>query len=314
MMRVCNLCAGDVQINATAPCLIMTTEILRLMLYNRHDAIRDLEWVIFDEVHYINDVDRGVVWEESIILLPPYVGLVLLSATVPNARELAAWIGHLKGRAVYVVSTLTRPVPLEHHLFVGTGMRSINQLHKIADAQHRVLLEENYKTAKEFKEEKAKKKESLPYGKSGKLAENPTGRLSLNREKTIWIAVIEMLKQREKLPAIAFVFARKRIFELSEEIASVQLTTHQEAHEIHTFFERSIAKLREHDRQLPQIRSMRQLLKNGIGVHHSGVLPLLKEIVEMLVHLYYLFIYSFRQSYNCVARYASAVRKCFSFF
>ena len=75
---------GDVQINAKATCLIMTTEILRSMLYNGSDIIRDLEWVIFDEVHYINDSERGVVWEEVLILLPSHVNIVMLSATVPN--------------------------------------------------------------------------------------------------------------------------------------------------------------------------------------------------------------------------------------
>jgi antiviral helicase SKI2 len=84
---------GDIQINAEASCLIMTTEILRSMLYRGADLIRDVEWVIFDEVHYVNDVDRGVVWEEVIIMLPDHVGLVMLSATVPNTMEFAQWIG-----------------------------------------------------------------------------------------------------------------------------------------------------------------------------------------------------------------------------
>lgn len=81
------LLTGDVQINAKATCLIMTTEILRSMLYNGSDIIRDLEWVIFDEVHYINDSERGVVWEEVLILLPSHVNIVMLSATVPNTSE-----------------------------------------------------------------------------------------------------------------------------------------------------------------------------------------------------------------------------------
>lgn len=83
------LLTGDVQINAKATCLIMTTEILRSMLYNGSDIIRDLEWVIFDEVHYINDSERGVVWEEVLILLPSHVNIVMLSATVPNTSEVS---------------------------------------------------------------------------------------------------------------------------------------------------------------------------------------------------------------------------------
>ncbi len=85
------LITGDVSINAEASCLILTTEILRSMLYRGADIIRDVEWVIFDEVHYINDLDRGVVWEEVIIMLPAHVNLILLSATVPNTFEFADW-------------------------------------------------------------------------------------------------------------------------------------------------------------------------------------------------------------------------------
>jgi antiviral helicase SKI2 len=96
------LLTGDVQIRPEAPALIMTTEILRSMLYKGADLIRDLEYVIFDEVHYVNDLERGVVWEEVIILLPPHVTIVMLSATVPNVMDFADWVGRTKGRVVQV--------------------------------------------------------------------------------------------------------------------------------------------------------------------------------------------------------------------
>ncbi|GMG32897.1 unnamed protein product [[Candida] boidinii] len=107
---------GDVQINPDANCLIMTTEILRSMLYRGADLIRDVEFVIFDEVHYVNDIDRGVVWEEVIIMLPDHIKVILLSATVPNTYEFASWVGRTKQKDIYVISTPKRPVPLE--LFV----------------------------------------------------------------------------------------------------------------------------------------------------------------------------------------------------
>lgn len=100
------LMTGDVSINPEASCLILTTEILRSMLYRGADLIRDVEWVIFDEVHYVNDIDRGVVWEEVIIMLPAHVNLILLSATVPNTFEFADWIGRTKKKKIYVISTL----------------------------------------------------------------------------------------------------------------------------------------------------------------------------------------------------------------
>ena len=99
---------GDIQINPSATCLIMTTEILRSMLYNGSDVIRDLEYVIFDEVHYINDSERGVVWEEVLILLPDHVNIIMLSATVPNTMEFADWVGRTKKKKIYVISTLKR--------------------------------------------------------------------------------------------------------------------------------------------------------------------------------------------------------------
>lgn len=113
------LITGDIQIDSTASCLIMTTEILRSMLYCGSDITRDLEYVIFDEVHYITDADRGHVWEEVLILLPDHVCIVMLSATVPNTVEFANWVGKTKQKRVYVVSTPKRPVPLKHYLYTG---------------------------------------------------------------------------------------------------------------------------------------------------------------------------------------------------
>ena len=110
------LITGDVSVNPDASCLIMTTEILRSMLYRGSDVIKDIEWVIFDEVHYVNDLERGVVWEEVIIMLPDRINLIFLSATTPNTIEFSDWIGRTKRKKVYVVSTSYRPVPLQHFL------------------------------------------------------------------------------------------------------------------------------------------------------------------------------------------------------
>ena len=121
---------GDVSVNPEAGTLIMTTEILRSSLYNGSDVIRDVEWVVFDEAHYINDADRGVVWEESIILLPDHVKMIFLSATTPNVVDIADWIGRTKQKKVFIMSTQYRPVPLEYNLLykgkttcVGDGER-----------------------------------------------------------------------------------------------------------------------------------------------------------------------------------------------
>lgn len=118
---------GDVSVNPNAPCLIMTTEIFRSMLYKGADTIRDIEFVIFDEVHYVNDAERGVVWEEVIIMLPEHVCLIFLSATTPNSMEFSEWIGRTKHRKVYVMTTNKRPVPLQHYLFHDFEMYKVRR-------------------------------------------------------------------------------------------------------------------------------------------------------------------------------------------
>ena len=99
------LMTGDVTINPSASCLVMTTEILRSMLYKGSEIMREVQWVIFDEIHYMRDSERGVVWEETIILLPDNVRYVFLSATIPNAKEFAQWICHLHKQPCNVVYT-----------------------------------------------------------------------------------------------------------------------------------------------------------------------------------------------------------------
>lgn len=128
------LITGDFQINQTASCLIMTTEILQSMLYCGSDVTRDLEYVIFDEVHYINDKERGHVWEQVLILLPAHVCVVLLSATVPNTIEFADWLGRTHQKKVYVVSTYQRPVPLHHYLYTGIGGNTKDNRYLILDS------------------------------------------------------------------------------------------------------------------------------------------------------------------------------------
>lgn len=108
---------GDVTINESAGCLVMTTEILRSMLYNGSEIVREMAWVIFDEVHYMRDKERGVVWEETIIMLPTVVKHVFLSATIPNAREFCEWIVKIKDQPCNVVYTDFRPTPLQHYLY-----------------------------------------------------------------------------------------------------------------------------------------------------------------------------------------------------
>ncbi|KAK4478956.1 hypothetical protein RD792_014463 [Penstemon davidsonii] len=115
------LMTGDVTISPSASCLVMTTEILRGMLYRGSEVLKEVAWVIFDEIHYMKDRERGVVWEESIIFLPPAIKMVFLSATMSNATEFAEWICYLHKQPCHVVYTDFRPTPLQHYVFPMGG-------------------------------------------------------------------------------------------------------------------------------------------------------------------------------------------------
>ncbi|XP_056154430.1 helicase SKI2W [Lampris incognitus] len=269
------LLTGDVQLRPEASCLIMTTEILRSMLYNGSEVIRDLEWVIFDEVHYINDAERGVVWEEVLIMLPEHVSIILLSATVPNAVEFSEWIGRIKKRHIYVISTLKRPVPLEHHLYTGNSTKTQKEMFLLLDANNNFLTK-GYYSAVEAKKERTSK-HAQTFG-----TKNTSQNTSASQDRSVWLALLHFLSARQQLPVVAFTFSRTRCDENARSLASMDLTSSVEKAEIHSFFQKSLSRLRGGDRQLPQILLMRDLLKRGIAVHHSGILPILKEVIEML--------------------------------
>ena len=316
---------GDVQINPEASCLIMTTEILRSMLYRGADLIRDVEFVIFDEVHYVNDFERGVVWEEVIIMLPSHVSLILLSATVPNTHEFASWVGRTKRRDIYVISTPKRPVPLEHYLWAGKN------IHMIVDA-NKTFIEKGWKDASAALKgnDKPKAIEAAPAsrgrgggnqrgGRGGPVqrggsqqqrgggargggaqrgrggpprashapghmgrAGRPGGFTSAAQDKNLWVHLVQFLRKSNLLPACIFVFSKKRCEENADALSNQDFCTAQEKSAIHMTIKKSIARLKPEDRVLPQIIRLQELLARGIAVHHGGLLPIVKELVEIL--------------------------------
>lgn len=315
---------GDVQINPEASCLIMTTEILRSMLYRGADLIRDVEFVIFDEVHYVNDLERGVVWEEVIIMLPEHVTLILLSATVPNTQEFASWVGRTKKKDIFVISTAKRPVPLEHYLWAGKDK------HKIVDSNKR-FIEQGWKEADEIisgrdkiKAQKAAEAQAqsqaqrgggpqgrgrgqqngrgAPRGGSsqrggtqrgrGQPATRGTGnvgrtgrgggRTTAAQDKNIWVHLVSHLRKENLLPGCIFVFSKKRCEENADSLSNQDFCNASEKSLIHMFIEKSLTRLKPEDRTLPQILRLRELLSRGVAVHHGGLLPIMKEIVEIL--------------------------------
>ncbi|KAJ7103133.1 antiviral helicase [Mycena belliarum] len=300
---------GDVQINPEASCLIMTTEILRSMLYKGADLIRDVEFVIFDEVHYVNDAERGVVWEEVIIMLPDHVNIILLSATVPNTKEFADWVGRTKKKDIYVISTAQRPVPLEHYLYAGRDM------FKIVDAR-RDFLALGYKEAGEAlrrKQDKEREAAGLPpvqrVGARGAAVAQrgqqrggapargrgaptpargarggggPQRTMHHAADKNLYVHLLGHLRKKALLPVVVFTFSKKRCEENAATLTNSDLCTSVEKSEVHVAIEKALARLKGSDKKLPQIGRMRDLLSRGIGVHHGGLLPIVKEVVEIL--------------------------------
>uniref|UniRef100_A0A3P9KIP9 SKI2 homolog, superkiller viralicidic activity 2-like n=1 Tax=Oryzias latipes TaxID=8090 RepID=A0A3P9KIP9_ORYLA len=276
------LLTGDVQLSPESACLIMTTEILRSMLYNGSEVIRDLEWVIFDEVHYINDAERGVVWEEVLIMLPDHVSIILLSATVPNALEFSEWIGRIKKKHIYVISTMKRPIPLEHHLYTGNSTKTQKEMFLLVDAAGNFLTKGySFIVLCSWSLHPPRRFFFIPGWFSMCLCPPPLY-LYLYQDRSVWLALLHFLSQRQQTPVVAFTFSRARCDDNARSLESMDLTTSVEKAEIHSFFQKSLSRLRGGDRQLPQILLMRDLLKRGVAVHHSGILPILKEVIEML--------------------------------
>ena len=315
---------GDVSINPDAQCLIMTTEILQSSLYKNSELLNQVEWVIFDEVHYINDKERGHVWEEILILLPRGIGIIMLSATVPNYMEFAQWVGNIKKTKVYVQNTLKRVVPLEHNLYID-----FNNVFKVKTKDGKILegaidkafnalrnkKNINFKSKKEIKEEQENEKyykENIKYFDqykpqenakfSNKNKQNKNNRNKKNNKKNYYeeedsnnvritkmhhkiAEIVDYLFDKKLCPAVIFVFSIKKITEYSRMLSLTCLFTKEELdkqQKIKNFYNSVVASMSPEDREIPQVKELAEILPTGIGIHHSGLLPILKETVEVL--------------------------------
>eukprot|EP01127_Copromyxa_protea_P006579 TRINITY_DN1654_c0_g1_i1.p1 TRINITY_DN1654_c0_g1~~TRINITY_DN1654_c0_g1_i1.p1 ORF type:complete len:998 (+),score=244.39 TRINITY_DN1654_c0_g1_i1:24-3017(+) len=256
------LMTGDITINPSASCLVMTTEILRSMLYRGSEVLREIGWVIFDEIHYMRDKERGVVWEETIILLPDTIKFVFLSATIPNAREFASWIAKIHNQPCHVVYTDYRPVPLQHYIFPAEG----TGLHLVVDEKG-VFREENFQAALASLVPKEEQR-------GGKNKQNKGG--------SDCYKIVKMIMERNYQPVIVFSFSKKSCELLARQMAKLDFNNDAEKELVDRVFNNAMETLSEEDRALPQIQQLLPLLKRGIGIHHSGLLPLLKEVIEIL--------------------------------
>ncbi|KAG6450512.1 hypothetical protein O3G_MSEX006615 [Manduca sexta] len=249
----------------------MTTEILRNMLYRGSEVMREVGWVVFDEIHYMRDKERGVVWEETLILLPDNVHYVFLSATIPNARQFAEWVCRLHAQPCHVVYTEYRPTPLQHYIFPAGG----DGIHLVVDEQG-TFKEDNFNTA------------MAVLSNAGDAAKgDQRGRRGGPRDKnqTNIFNIVKMIMERNFAPVIIFSFSKKDCELYAMQMAKLDFNTIEEKKLVDEVFNNAMDVLSEEDRKLPQVENVVPLLRRGIGIHHGGLLPILKETIEILFGL-----------------------------
>ncbi|MQA01324.1 MAG: DEAD/DEAH box helicase [Streptosporangiales bacterium] len=270
------LLTGDNSINGEAPVVVMTTEVLRNMLYAGSSTLRGLGHVVMDEVHYLSDRFRGAVWEECIIHLPESVQLTALSATVSNAEEFGDWLQEVRGETDVVVEE-QRPVPLWQHVLVG------NRLHDLfVDAAQRKVNPDLVKLAREERgrgwERGGNRRGRGGHGRGGP----PRGPRRFRPPSRMH--VVERLDRDGLLPAIYFIFSRAGCDAavVSCLYGGLRLNTQEEAAEVRALAEERCADIPEEDLTVLGFGEWLEGLTRGVAAHHAGMLPTFKEVTEEL--------------------------------
>jgi superfamily II RNA helicase len=240
---------GDVSINPDAPVIIMTTEIFRNSIFDNPEALADVSFVIFDEIHYLDDPDRGSVWEESIIFAPPHIRFICLSATVPNVDDFADWIRSIRDDELDVVKEHHRPVPLRHTIHVPSmGTMSMKDLKKL---EHRATHE-------------MRRYLSRTKGKDARWQNQ----------------LIEEIIRQDHLPCLFFIFNRHGCEQAASRCSRYELLSADERREALDLFDRLATAYQVDDD--PTAQQLRSMVGRGIAYHHAGILPTLKDIIERI--------------------------------
>lgn len=286
------LLTGDTNINGNARIVVMTTEVLRNMLYAESDALRSLRYVVMDEVHYLADRFRGPVWEEVILHLAHDVRLVALSATVSNAEEFGDWLDTVRGDTDVIVSE-TRPVPLEQHVLVRDDLLPLfDDRAGIATAQvNQELFRIRSFTGSPY-ESNSRAQSYRSDRHAGREAKRPPrgGRRPVRAANTRRIErmdrpeVVRLLERSNLLPAIFFIFSRVGCDAAVQQVrrAGIPLTTPEERDEIRAIVSERTGALLDEDLDVLGFWEWRDNLERGVAAHHAGLLPIFKEVVEEL--------------------------------
>jgi ATP-dependent RNA helicase HelY len=266
--RTVGLLTGDNSINGDAPVVVMTTEVLRNMLYTGSPALSGLGYVVLDEVHYLADRSRGAVWEEVIIHLPESVRVVALSATVSNAEEFGEWLDQVRGGTTVIVDE-QRPVPLWQHVLAGNRLYDL-----FIDDEHARVNPELLRVAQ--RDTWIERKAPARPGRGGR---RPRRFAPAYRPD-----VISRLDASGLLPAITFIFSRAGCDAAVGQClaAGLRLTTPEEAEVIKQTAERRTADIPPEDLTILGYGEWLDGLRRGIAAHHAGMLPAFKEVVEEL--------------------------------
>lgn len=286
---------GDIKSAPEADIVVMTTEILRNLLFKQSTStatigtagqitLRDVDAVIFDEVHYINDLDRGHVWEETLILLPPEIHLVLLSATIDSAPQFSAWLGAAKAKPITLLSTTHRIVPLIHGVWDPTQTPlPLRPLKNGDEAPYNGRVYDDWLKGKELRLRAAEDwaaRVSAAKAACDSIA-GAAGKVRIHSFIHQLNQVVDTLKTRDLLPALFFNFSRKECERYAEQVSGSLLDSSDTAAVRH-IINFHLNRYKETLEHLPQYHQITRLLERGIAFHHSGLLPLLKEIVELL--------------------------------
>jgi ATP-dependent RNA helicase HelY len=271
------LLTGDNSINGEAPVVVMTTEVLRNMLYEGSRTLDDLEVVIMDEVHYLQDPYRGAVWEEVLIHLPLTVSVVCLSATVSNAEEFGEWLTTLRGTTRVVIEE-RRPVPLEQHYMVGRELHAMHmeQSGRLVPNPYVVSLSQRELRTREYRRRGSGQRQ---YQRISRPREGHRRVYAPRREE-----VVEVLARARMLPAIYFVFSRAGCDRSVDFLMSsgLRLTNREEEERIREFADMRVSWMDEDDLSALGFYEFREALAAGVAAHHAGMVPVFKEAVEEL--------------------------------